>query len=933
MSDEQKPLQSKQLTERLDLEFALDAAQLGVWELDPVTNLLNWDDRCRQLFGINSDNRLSYEQAISHIHPDDLERVEKAVKWAMSPDSGGDYNITYRTIGADDHLLRWVRFIGKSYFNERGEIQRFAGIAQNVTQEVNARQQELASVIEKTPYYVTIANLDGSIRYMNPYGQQLLGLNVLNVTTKTINDLYPANDLEKITDEVLPSLLAGKNWNERISTIQQITGELIPIDATGFLLVDPISGQPEASVILGRDLSSELKSQQQQLQMMQHLKANEANLRSVIEAAPAGIALFVGRELIVRIPNQTFINIVGKGQDIEGQPLWKIMPELESQPFLQILDDVYTSGKTYQSFKTQVEIIQHGLLTQNYYNITFTPLFDSEGKVYAILDISVDVTEQVLAQQRVERSQLQLLTLFEQSPVAIAIIDKTDLTFNMANPFYGELVGRKPEEIVGRPLLEAMPELQGQGFDELLNQVIATGIPFTSKETAVNMLRNNQLETMYADLTYQPLFETDDYISGVMVVATDVTLQVLARQKIQEAESSLRGAVELAELGTWQMDMATGILDYSQRLKDWFGIEKDEIVTVRKAYKCVRESDRARIKDAINQAIIAEINGILDVEYTIHSGHAGKEKILHMQGRVLFDTNGKAYKINGLVQNVTHQRKVRLALENQVQQRTEELKTANNELIAANEELDKSNKLLELSNQNLQQFAYVASHDLQEPLRKIKSFGDLLRMRYGNELGKGTDFIHRMQTAAERMSVLIEDLLVFSRISSQNEVAEPVELNEVINIVINDLEITIQETEAKLSIGSLPTVSGNKSQLSHLFLNLFSNALKFRHTNIPVLISVNAQIITAADLPVNLRPTRATAAYHRIEVSDNGIGFDQKYADRIFQVFQRLHGKNEYAGTGIGLAICEKVVTNHGGAIMAISQKDQGATFVIFLPI
>ena len=933
MSDEQKPLQSKQLTERLDLEFALDAAQLGVWELDPVTNLLNWDDRCRQLFGINSDNRLSYEQAISHIHPDDLERVEKAVKWAMSPDSGGDYNITYRTIGADDHLLRWVRFIGKSYFNERGEIQRFAGIAQNVTQEVNARQQELASVIEKTPYYVTIANLDGSIRYMNPYGQQLLGLNVLNVTTKTINDLYPANDLEKITDEVLPSLLAGKNWNERISTIQQITGELIPIDATGFLLVDPISGQPEASVILGRDLSSELKSQQQQLQMMQHLKANEANLRSVIEAAPAGIALFVGRELIVRIPNQTFINIVGKGQDIEGQPLWKIMPELESQPFLQILDDVYTSGKTYQSFKTQVEIIQHGLLTQNYYNITFTPLFDSEGKVYAILDISVDVTEHVLAQQRVERSQLQLLTLFEQSPVAIAIIDKTDLTFNMANPFYGELVGRKPEEIVGRPLLEAMPELQGQGFDELLNQVIATGIPFTSKETAVNMLRNNQLETMYADLTYQPLFETDDYISGVMVVATDVTLQVLARQKIQEAESSLRGAVELAELGTWQMDMATGILDYSQRLKDWFGIEKDEIVTVRKAYKCVRESDRARIKDAINQAIIAGINGILDVEYTIHSGHAGKEKILHMQGRVLFDTNGKAYKINGLVQNVTHQRKVRLALENQVQQRTEELKTANNELIAANEELDKSNKLLELSNQNLQQFAYVASHDLQEPLRKIKSFGDLLRMRYGNELGKGTDFIHRMQTAAERMSVLIEDLLVFSRISSQNEVAEPVELNEVINIVINDLEITIQETEAKLSIGSLPTVSGNKSQLSHLFLNLFSNALKFRHTNIPVLISVNAQIITAADLPVNLRPTRATAAYHRIEVSDNGIGFDQKYADRIFQVFQRLHGKNEYAGTGIGLAICEKVVTNHGGAIMAISQKDQGATFVIFLPI
>jgi len=151
--------------------------------------------------------------------------------------------------------------------------------------------------------------------------------------------------------------------------------------------------------------------------------------------------------------------------------------------------------------------------------------------------------------------------------------------------------------------------------------------------------------------------------------------------------------------------------------------------------------------------------------------------------------------------------------------------------------------------------------------------------------------------------------------------------------VLTDLELTIEETGAQVEIGPLPTVAGDRSQLGQLFQNLLSNALKFRKPGVTPVIRVGSRQVPAAQLPPAVIPTRRATAYHCIEVSDNGIGFDDKYIDRIFQVFQRLHGKSQYAGTGIGLAICQKVVANHGGAITAISQFGHGAAFIIYLPV
>ncbi|QKZ14140.1 sensor histidine kinase [Spirosoma sp. KUDC1026] len=285
------------------------------------------------------------------------------------------------------------------------------------------------------------------------------------------------------------------------------------------------------------------------------------------------------------------------------------------------------------------------------------------------------------------------------------------------------------------------------------------------------------------------------------------------------------------------------------------------------------------------------------------------------------DEMGQIVRWFGTCTDIHDQKAFSAELEERVADRTQELKAANYDL--------------KRSNDNLQRFAYVASHDLQEPLRKIQSFGDILQQTYSAQLGDGGELLERMQAAAHRMSTLIRDLLAFSRITTERGQFASVSLGEVLNGVLLDLELAIQESGTVIDLGPMPTIRGDIPQLSQLFQNLISNAIKFRKTNdpLPHRISIQADLIDAADLPPAVKPVFPAHQYHRIAVADTGIGFDEKYLDRIFEVFQRLHGRNQYAGTGIGLAIVQKVVDNHGGAVSATSQPGQGATFTVYFPV
>jgi len=266
-------------------------------------------------------------------------------------------------------------------------------------------------------------------------------------------------------------------------------------------------------------------------------------------------------------------------------------------------------------------------------------------------------------------------------------------------------------------------------------------------------------------------------------------------------------------------------------------------------------------------------------------------------------------------------------LERRVEERTGELHKFNRQLKLEIAERRRTEELLERqtqelarSNEELQNFAYVASHDLQEPLRKIIAFGDRLRAKEAENLSEvGKDYLSRMQKASVRMGHLIEDLLVLSRVTTKAKPFKVVDLNEVINGVLVDLEERTAHLGANIDVAPLPMVEAEPMQMRQLFQNLLTNAMKFHRENVSPVININSHMIGETSC--------------EIKVSDNGIGINEKYFDRIFKPFQRLHGKSEYEGTGIGLAICHKIAVRHGGTIQVASMPGNGTTFTITIPL
>jgi len=284
----------------------------------------------------------------------------------------------------------------------------------------------------------------------------------------------------------------------------------------------------------------------------------------------------------------------------------------------------------------------------------------------------------------------------------------------------------------------------------------------------------------------------------------------------------------------------------------------------------------------------------------------GITKKIETYAKILYDINGKSTKIVGTTRDITRLRQYQLSLEEKVK------------------DLDRSNKALE-------EFAYVASHDMNEPLRKITTFIERLENKYREELGKeGNLYLNRIVSSAKNMRTLIDTLLEFSRTSRDIQPFSVVDLNEILQSVRTDLELKIDETGAQISSEKLPVIEAIPSQMKQLFDNLLNNSIKFSREGQHPEIMIRCMTVSRTQKQqFHLSPDNK---YYKIEVSDNGIGFEPEYNERIFQIFQRLHGKTDYPGTGIGLAICKKIIEQHNGLIFASGKANDGAVFTIILP-
>jgi PAS domain S-box-containing protein len=366
-------------------------------------------------------------------------------------------------------------------------------------------------------------------------------------------------------------------------------------------------------------------------------------------------------------------------------------------------------------------------------------------------------------------------------------------------------------------------------------------------------------------------------------------------QKLRDSERHFQSWFEDAPVACHEVDRQGVLLCVNQAECQLLGFSAEEMVG-RPIWDFMASEDREKTRTGLLQRIADEQPLVpLEREYKRRDGSS---VIMEIHQKRIRDAAGRPTGLRTFLLDITQRKRAEMTL------------------------VEQADKLAR-SNSELEQFAYVASHDLQEPLRKIQAFGDRLKTKYESGLGpEGVDYLTRMQNAAARMQVLIQDLLSLSRVASNAKPFTMVDLNEVVRTVVSDLEMRIQDAGGRVEIGTLPVIFGDRGQMAQLFQNLIGNGLKFRKPGESPVVKLDSQ---AQALP-------SGAAGWRIAVEDNGIGFDEKYRDRIFQIFQRLHGRSEYEGTGIGLAICRKIVDRHSGAIQANSLPGAGAKFIITLP-
>ncbi len=657
------------------------------------------------------------------------------------------------------------------------------------------------------------------------------------------------------------------------------------------------------------------------------LREREARFRSLIEEAPIATCLFTGREMTIEVANKTFLQFIGKGASAIGKPLIEAVPELEGQPFPDILANVFTTGEPYSATSTPAVLEIDGNLETRYFDFSYKPLRNEHGNVYGILEISANVTEQVRAHQALEEKEVILNNAVELAELG---------NWTVYLPSGKAVVAPRMAEWLGISAIESNTEAFMQCIHEddrerVRNALLRTLEPDSDglyrEEYVIVSPRTGQKRIISA--IGRAFFDKSGKPVKIEGTSRDVTTERTHQYKLEEKEAELRNAIELAELGTWSLDALTGKITYSGRLQHWLGI-KNAVVNPGGSPR-IHKNDRERIRIALETALKKGGTGRFDEEYTIINATTGAPRVIHASGQARYDEYGNAVSISGTAQDITIQRDLQAALKQKVRIRTEELASAIEKLQVMNCDLTFSNEQLRHSNDELAQYAYVASHDLQEPLRKIQVYISMLSR--DKMISRGSlDLVSRVHASSERMRLLILDLLDFSRLQKSGVVYQSVNLNNVVKDILHDFELLSHEKNATFRLGELPIVEAVDLQMNQLFCNLISNSLKFTRQGVPPVISISAHVLTAEQVQDYIRTPVPSATYHKISVQDNGIGFEKQYSDHIFEIFKRLHGRETFPGSGIGLALCRKITTNHGGALYAESTPGKGTIFCLILP-
>lgn len=485
------------------------------------------------------------------------------------------------------------------------------------------------------------------------------------------------------------------------------------------------------------------------------------------------------------------------------------------------------------------------------------------------------------------------------------------------NDGYRFIAGDKHPDLLGKSGREAWAEIW-EHLTGLVDNVF-NGNSTWSEDQLLYVNRRGYKEEAYFTFSYSPIFEETGAVAGLFCAVIETTEKVLASRKLKEREESLRNIILRAPVAMCILRGENFVVEVANaKMFELWGIAPEGVIGT-PLYDAVRESKNEGYEE-IMAGVLKTGHSYTGTEQPVSLPRNGNVEtvFINFSYEAIREADNTISGVMAMVSDVTDQVLARKKIEQQVAKRTEELAKANEELVR--------------SNQNLEEFAHAASHDLKEPIRKVHVFSNLLKRSFTELNGEQKRLFERVEDATARMTLLVDDLLDYSHVSMGVDLLEQIDLNKKVQIVLKDLEIAVAEKEARITVGKLPTIKGHRRQLQQLFHNLIQNALKYSKKDTPPVILIDSEIVYGRDTLFEMPAADAGKLFHQIRVQDNGIGFEQLYAEQIFQMFKRLHGKSEYSGSGVGLAIVKKVVQNHNGYINAESRAGDGSVFKILLP-
>jgi len=535
---------------------------------------------------------------------------------------------------------------------------------------------------------------------------------------------------------------------------------------------------------------------------------------------------------------------------------------------------------------------------------------NNEGAIVGWIGTNTDITEQKSFTEELERrvkertSELKersnlVEAILESSKDYIAVYDKDNklITINRAAEV---LMGWKRADVLGKTLLELLPESKGSKEESDLKSAL-------KGNNIYNEAYQSTLTSRYIVNYLKPLKDFEGNVYAAVVMANDVTNIIekqieieTARKLLQLRNQTFELAENIAKLGSYKWNTTTGTMEYSDNLFRLFDCEPQEFVpSIEKFLSFVHPDDLQQVISNGEQT--RQTGELVETPYRIVS-KIGIIKYFRSSGN--FSGEGDNQLLIGTVQDISRE-------------------------VVASKVLRAKNLELENANAELASFSYVASHDLQEPLRKIQGFSKRILDKDADVLSDSAkDYFNRIRGAAQRMQNLIESLMSFSRNNLSEVIFEKTDLNQILIEVLRILDEAITKKNAVIESQTLPILTAVPIQMHQLFLNLIGNALKYSKPDVAPIEKITAEKVTTNEIA---GPVKQNDVFWKIIISDNGIGFEQQYEHKIFELFQRLHGKTVYEGTGIGLALCKKIVLTHNGTILATGQPGIGSTFTFFL--